>query len=415
MDRELSTRTRIASRLRGWLPGVLAIALAGAGLVWAIGLLEPTLKRDEIRTGRVERGPIEAVITGSGTVLPAAEQVVSSPIEARVIRVLRRPGAVLVAGEAILELDVSAPQLELERLEGELARNAAQRDELRLELEESLLDLDSQREIKALDVEEQEYLLVQRRELFEQGLVAESLLRQTETRVKRSRIELRALGDSIAKARDVATARLESLEASRRTLERERTQTRDRLERATTRTERDGVLTWVVSEEGAMVGRGEVIARIADLDLFRVEGVVSDVHASRLRTGQTVRVPIQGGTVLDGRIDRILPEIESGTVLFEVALDEPGHADLRANLRGDVLVVTESKPSVLTVKKGPYANGTGEREVFVVDDEAAVRRAVRFGLAGHERFEVLEGLEEGEEIILTDVADYLHLERVRLH
>jgi len=94
MDRELTTPDRRALRLRRWLPGLMVAVLAGGGLVWAIGLLEPNLKRDQVRIGKVQRGAIEAVISGSGTVQPAAEQVISSPIEARVIRVLKRPGAV---------------------------------------------------------------------------------------------------------------------------------------------------------------------------------------------------------------------------------------------------------------------------------------------------------------------------------
>ncbi|MEM7352325.1 MAG: HlyD family efflux transporter periplasmic adaptor subunit [Acidobacteriota bacterium] len=416
MDRELSRDDRVRMSLRRWLPGILLLAAAGGGLVWAIGLLEPSLQRRQIRTGRVERGPIEAVVTGSGTAQPAAEQVVSSPIESRVVRVLQRPGAVLEAGEAILELDVAASELSLEQLVGQIDQNQARREELELELQEALLDLESRREIKGLDVEELEYLLVQRRELFDQGLVAESLLRQTETQVKRARIELRALGDSIAKARQVQAARLANLDAARRTLERELQQAREQRAGATIRSERAGVLTSLTTDEGVTVARGQEVARVADLDRFRLEAVISDIHAGRLQPGQEVRAPITETTMLDGRVERILPAVESGTLRFWVALDDPGHTALRANLRTDVLIVTARKPSVLTLAKGPYANGTGEQEVFVVDsdDHLARRRTVRFGLAGYKRYEVLEGLDEGDEVILTDVTDYLHMPQVGL-
>ncbi len=414
MDRELSAQIRFRRHLRRWLPGLLLSVAVGGGLVWAIGWLEPSWDRSQVRTGRVVRGPIEAVISGSGTVQPATEQVISSPIEARVIRILRQPGAVLDAGEAILELDVAASALDLEQLEGEIAQNASGRNELELELEETLLDLESRREIKGLDVEELEYLLEQRRELFIQGLVAESLLRQTETQVKRAQIELRALGEVISKARQVAAARAENLAAGLHTLERRLEQARDQVRRATARSEQAGVLTVMNAIEGETVRQGEVVARIADLDHFRVGAVVSDVHAGRLEVGQRTRVPLTDSTMLDGRIARILPAIESGTVRFWVELDEPSHPQLRVNLRTDVLVVTTRKPSVLALAKGPYAAGTGERRVFVVEGEVARRRTVRFGLVGYDHYEVLEGLEEGNEVILSDVTDMIHFEEVAL-
>ncbi len=412
MDRELTTQTRVRRHLRRWLPGLFLSLAAGGGLVWAIGWLEPSLSRSQIRTGLVERGPIEAVIVGSGTVMPADEQVISSPIEARVMRVLQQPGAVLEAGDPILELDVTTSALALDQLEGEIAQNEAGRDELTLELDETLLALQSQREIKGLDVEELELLLEQRRELFTQGLVAESLLRQTETQVKRSRIELRTLGATIAKARQVAAARTANLTASLRTLERRREQAQAQVRRATARADRAGVLTVMTAIEGETVRQGEVVARIADLDHFRVEAIVSDVHAGRLEVSQRARVPITDEWMLDGHIERILPAIESGTVRFWVALDEPDHTRLRANLRTDVLVVTDHKPSVLALPKGPYVTGTGENQVFVVDGEGAKRRTVRFGLAGYNHYEVLEGLSEGDEVVLSDVADTIHFERV---
>jgi HlyD family secretion protein len=166
-----------------------------------------------------------------------------------------------------------------------------------------------------------------------------------------------------------------------------------------------------VPQEGATVQRGEVIARIADLDSFRVEGSVSDVHASSLHAGQTVRVMLDGRP-LAGRLSSIDPTIENGAVKFKVDLDDPRNPKLRNNLRMDVLVVTDSRPSTLRLPKGPFAQSGATEQVFVVQGDHAVRRDVRFGLSGYEFYEVLEGLDQGEEVILSDMKDYERLERV---
>src|SRR4029453_875007 len=107
--------------------------------------------------------------------------------------------------------------------------------------------------------------------------------------------------------------------------------------------------------EGALVRRGDVIARIADLTSFRVAATVSDVHAGRLRTGLPVVVRAND-LDLQGTVIEVFPTVENGVLRFTVALADPSHAGLRPSLRTDVLVVTDRKPRVLRVKRGPFAD-----------------------------------------------------------
>jgi HlyD family secretion protein len=158
---------------------------------------------------------------------------------------------------------------------------------------------------------------------------------------------------------------------------------------------------------------GEVVARIADLDSFRVEATVSDVHSSHLATGLPVRVMIDGQP-LTGRLANVYPTIENGAVRFAVDLDDARHPKLRNNLRADVLVVTASRANALRVPKGPFSGGGATETVFVIRGDRAVRRSVRFGVSGYDHLEVLDGLSEGEEVILSDMNDYEHLDQVSL-
>ena len=175
-----------------------------------------------------------------------------------------------------------------------------------------------------------------------------------------------------------------------------------------------GAITYPWKADGATVGTGEVLARIADLDSFRVEASVADAYASRLEVGRPVRVLIDDEP-LPGRVSGILPTIESGAVRFTVDLDEPSHPGLRHNLRVDVLVVTGFRADVLRAPRGPYIQGGGdEHQVFVVRGDRARRTDIRLGLIGHEFYEIVEGLEEGDEIVLSDMRDYLHAREVRV-
>ncbi|HEX5717611.1 MAG TPA: HlyD family efflux transporter periplasmic adaptor subunit [Thermoanaerobaculia bacterium] len=413
MDRELdqSFQRRRTGRRLAW--GAASLGLLVVVLVLLPGWLRPSLERDRIRTGKVDRGPIEGIVEASGTVIPAFEGVLSSPVDARVERILKRPGETVRAGDEILRLDTSQYRLALETIEDNLAKKVNEQEQIRLALDKSLRDLRGRIESSRLDAEAAEYRAEQNRKLRKDGLVSEQNLKASEVEAKKARIELSQLEESVEDERRSAQARVQGLALDLQTLHKERAGALRRLELASTRSDRVGVLTWVIPQEGATIRTGEVIARIADLDSFRVEATVSDVHSSSLAPGLPVRVMIDGQP-LSGRLANIYPTIENGAIKFAVDLDDARHPKLRNALRLDVLVVTASRTGALRVPKGPFSKGGAVEQVFVVEGDRAVRRNVRFGVTGYDHYEVLDGLAEGEEAILSDMSDYAHLEQVSL-
>src|SRR5215207_7802609 len=104
MDRPIDTPVRRRRLIRRIGMGTVIAGLVTLALFAVPRLLRPTVDRDRLRTARVEQGPIEATLTASGTVVPEVEQVIASPVDARVLRIRKRPGDVLQKGEAILDL-----------------------------------------------------------------------------------------------------------------------------------------------------------------------------------------------------------------------------------------------------------------------------------------------------------------------
>jgi HlyD family secretion protein len=178
------------------------------------------------------------------------------------------------------------------------------------------------------------------------------------------------------------------------------------------RADGDGILTSIINEQGATVRRGDIVARIADLSSYRVEGTISDVHAARLAAGMRVHV-ILDGTAIDGTIESVDPRIVSGVVKFFVALDQPSHPRLRNNQRVDLTIVTGNRSGTLVVRRGALAR-SDETHAFVVRGQTALRVPVRFGLAGRDRIEVLSGLRQGDEVVVSDVSEIEDVREVRL-
>ena len=413
MDRELTSAERRRNLLRRTTRVAVPLVLLAIVIAWLPGWLRPTLSRSRIRTAVVTLGPIDASITASGLIVPALERVISSPLDARVLRVLKRPGAALARGDAVVELDVSESILALQRAESDLLVTENQQQQTRLVYEKSLVDLDGRITIKTLELETRQAALESHRALASQGLLSQAELRQSELAVRQAEVELSQLRDERANAARATALQLEGLALARGTLERDLAERRRVLALATTEADRDGVLTWVVDEEGALVRRGDVLARIADLSSFRVDATVSDIHGDRVRPGLPVLVRTDDAP-LAGRITEVYPAVENGSIRFTVALEHASHPGLRPSLRADVQVITDRKARVLTVARGSQADGIGAVPVFVVRGSHAVRVPVTFGVSSFDQIEVLSGLAAGDEIITSDMRDYQHLEQVRL-
>ena len=158
---------------------------------------------------------------------------------------------------------------------------------------------------------------------------------------------------------------------------------------------------------------GDVIARIADLRTFRVDATASDIHAGTVAAGLPVNVVVNDST-LGGTISEVRPSVDNGVVRFTVALQEPSHRALRPNMRVVVQVVTGRKARTLTVRQGPFVSGGERGEAFVIRGDRAVKAAVAFGLRGGDDVEIVTGLLDGEEVIVSDMRDYLHIDELEV-
>jgi HlyD family secretion protein len=413
MDRPLDraiTRKKWAKRTAFSL-GAL-IGLFGL-FAWGPGFISPTLSRNRIRTDVVKVGPIEATITASGTVVPEFEEVLAAPLDARVVRILKKPGDIVRRGETIVELDLSDSFSAVKTIGDRLAIKENEQRQLHISLENTLIELRSLQEIKKLEVRSLELQNDQNRKLRAESLISDEELRKSEVQWERAVIELKRLDESIANAEKSTGVQLAGREIEMSILRQEK-QDKERLVKlATTQSDRDGVLTWVVQEVGSVIRQGQVIARIADLSSFRVEANLSDVHASRLSAGMPARVRVNE-TLLDGAITSILPTIKGGVMTVVVALKEKSDQRLRSNLRVDVYVVSGQKDKALKLKRGPAVPGEGNHHVFVIREDVAVRTPVSIGISSFEEAEIITGLLEGDEVVISDMADHAHRKEIRV-
>jgi len=407
MDRELDitiTRQNRRKRLRPIIAGLLLLLSV---LYLIRRALYPTVRLNEILTFPAERGDLIGTLTAIGVVVPEFEQLFTSPIESKIEKIRVPAGETVRADSSILELNISSASLSLAQLCDELDLKINRQVQLRLRLERLLVDLEAQCDIKKLEIE---YLLNQfnlQQRLFDIGVGTQEEYAKADLNLKIARRELTQLQKTISSEQKGLKADLRELELQI-AIQRKSIETLQRqIEAAAIRSDRDGVVTWVRDEIGAAVMPGERVARVADLASFKIQAKISDVHVARLIPGNPVIIRFEK-TDLDGTIASIEPTIQNGVVTFNVTLSPNNHPLLRPNLRVEVYVVTSSLRDIIRVKNGPFINGGGEQEIFVIGGGRAWRRTVLIGEMNYDWVEIRQGLQPGEIVIISNTREYLH-------
>ncbi len=392
--------------------GALAIAvmaLSVTAFVWLRQWLEPSLSWSQIRTALVEIGPVERTVTAAGIVVSASGQVVVSPAESRILKLLRRPGTSVRKGDPIMILDLGEADLGADRLAEELELNRTDLIQLGFDLETRLGELVTEEEILRLETENLHSKVLQGRDLLELGAVSRVYVREAERAEERLVAQRLQIEASRRAATEAADSRMQSLALERKMLERELTEARRRSDQAEIRADLDGVLAWILEEQGAAVYPGEVLARIVGQSSFRVDASLPAVHAYLVDQGQSAHVRLDDGEFLMGEVSRLSTDVDGETAL-EIGLADGSDPRLRSDMRVVVYVVVAQKEATLRLLRGPAIDGAkGGRDVFVLLGEVAVRRRIQIGLSVFDYCQVLAGLEEGEEVIISDTAEYLTL------
>jgi len=413
MDREIAQAVRTRRTTRRVIVGVIAAAAIIFCVAATVNWLRPSVRRSDLQIARVERGVVDATLQATGTVVPEIETVISSPVEARTLRIQHRAGDRLHAGDPILTLDTSATKLDLDKLNDAVAQKESAVVQARLKADEDIASASAALEQKRLDSDILQLKAVQNQRMHAEGLVSAQDELVAVTAKKKCDIEIAQLRDALARVRRTTQAQIAAVQLDLRTAQRERDQSERQLNLAMARSDQEGVLTWVMPEVGATVRKGDVLARVADLSAYRVVGTIPDVHISKLSAGMRAHVKLDDVTTIDGTISSIDPRIENGVAKFYVTLDQRAHPRLRNNLRVDVFPILGSRGNVLRLHRG--ALGQSEREdVYVVRGGTLVRTSVHWGLTGDELIQPIDGLREGDDVVISNMNDYQGIKELRL-
>jgi HlyD family secretion protein len=386
---------------------ISALLLAGACVsVWALNrVIRPSVASADIVVAQVRRGNVDNTIEAAGVVIPVHEEVVSSPGASRIARVHAKPGQQVRAGELLLELDDRTIRLALEALKEQLAQQDNRVVTLRLEMEQKLKQTASAIELLEIDLQAARVRHERNQKLRTSGIVSGEDLMTAELNVRRAGIGLRQQRELLVDTRRGTASAIAAAGLQQAILQKQIVQQEVLLAQTRVCAPFAGMLTFLVEEAGASVAAGQLVARVAELNNYRVEATLSDFHASLLASGQAVRI-VQNGASLDGTIHTVLPEIQNGTIKLLVDLARPHDAMLRNKMRVDVHVVTARRANVLVLDSVGAFNGRGAQEAFAVRDAVATKTMLTLGASDGRVVEVATGAREGDAFIVSSTSSF---------
>ncbi|MBQ9073397.1 MAG: HlyD family efflux transporter periplasmic adaptor subunit [Muribaculaceae bacterium] len=371
-----------------------------------IGASRPAVNRDNIKIATVDRGDIEPSVAASGIVVPSIEEMIICPINSQILEVLRQSGDEVEAGDPLLRLDTRNAQDEYQQSLDRLQLEQSQFERLKINNRTYLEDLEMKVKVSAMTLDRLEAELRNEQYLDSLGSGTHDKVNEAEFACETSRLELQQLrmqlnNERLIKAADEREKQIEINIATRNLAEIKRT-----LDDAAIRSPRKAIITYIVDEVGAQVSQGSKIAVVSDLSHFKINGSIADAYGNYVTAGGKVIVEI-GNINLSGTVGSVTPLSKDGAISFTVNLEDSSHNRLRSGLKVDIHVINSIKENVLRLPNAGYYVGPGTYTLFVqTSDDMLESRSVTLGECSHDKVEVIDGLNEGDKVVISDMKQF---------
>ncbi|MDR2920318.1 MAG: HlyD family efflux transporter periplasmic adaptor subunit [Tannerella sp.] len=413
MDREISKEVRRKEQRKQIIKIGGGIGIAIIVIAFLISIMQTSLNRKDLTISTVDQGIIEVSVSASGKVVPAFEEIITSPINSRIVEVYKRGGDVVDVGDPILKLDLQTAENEYNKLLDEQDMMRLQLEQLRLTNQSKLSEAEMKLKISRMTLNRKEVELRNERYLDSLGAGTTDKVLQVELDYNVSQLQLAEDEQKYINDKELAGADYKVKQLEYSIFQKNLTEMKRTLNDAEIRSPRKAILTYINNEIGAQVTQGNKVAVISDLSHFKIEGEIADTYGDRIAPGSKAVVKI-GSDKLNGTVSDVTPLSKNGVISFTVQLEESNHSRLRSGLKTDVYVMNAIKDDVLRIANASYYVGKGEYELFVVNGDQLLKRKVQLGDSNFEYVEVVNGLKAGDEVIVSDMNDYKEKNKLKI-
>ncbi|MEO6567484.1 MAG: efflux RND transporter periplasmic adaptor subunit [Opitutaceae bacterium] len=417
MDIKRPDQSKARLRRRILLGVIGTIVLTGITFTLArLKPAAPTVKRGEVWVDTVKRGPMVRQVRGSGTLVPEEIRWIPARTQGHVERIVLRPGAIVEADSVLLVL--SNPDVEQAAAGAESQLKAAEAELVNLEvqLRSGVLQAESAAARAQADYEQSKLKAEVNAELFKDGLVSKLEILLSAVTAQHAATANEIEKKRFAFSRESIAPQLAVKEAQVDRLRAEAKLRRDEVNALSVRAGMKGVLQVLPVEVGANVAPGANLARVADPTRLKAQVHIAETQAKDILIGQLAQIDTRNG-VVEGKVVRVDPSVQNGTVTVDVTLEGELPRGVRPDLSVDGVIELERLENVIYMGRPIFGQERSTIKIFKLDGEGvyAFRSPVQLGRSSVSTVEVVEGLQPGDRVILSDMSQYDANERVKLN
>lgn len=405
MDKEIPLTERRKELLKQLVKYGSIIGCVIILIIVVVRYISPSVNYRDLKISKVDNGTIEVSIGATGKVIPLTEEIIITPINSKILEVYKNPGEKVIKGEAILQLELTSIETEYQQKLDEREMKKSKLIQLQVNSNSRLSELRMQKQIKEMQLRQIYTELKNEHYLDSIGASTADKIRQAELNYEVAKLELEQLSNRIGNESKNEEAEIKVQQLDLSIFDKSLSEIKRLMKDARILSPLDATLTYVNNEIGSQVGSGSQIAIVSDLTQFKLNAEIADSYADYVTPGSKAVVKI-GDEELEGTILNVIPSSKNGIVNFTVMFKEPNHPRLRSGLKTDVFVMVGVKDKVLRIPNGSYFSGKNTYVLWVMKGSKAVQREVQLGESSYNYVEVIKGLEEGEEVILSGLEGY---------
>jgi HlyD family secretion protein len=396
--------------------------VAGLGLIAVTVLLArlkpavPSVDKSLVWIDTVKRGPMLRQVHGPGTLVPVDIRWIAARTQGRVERIVLLPGAKVEPESVIMVL--SNPDVTQAAIDAESQLNAGEAEyvNLKVTVQGTVLQSESDAATAKAQFEVARLQAQVDEALFKDGLVSELNVRRSEVSAEQADTLNSISQKKYAFAKDSVEPQLAVKQAEVDRLRAQAALKRAEADALNVTAGMKGILQVVPVEVGAQVQPGTNLARVADPTRLKAEIQIAETQAKDVLIGQSADVDTRNG-IAHGTVSRVAPSVTNGTVTIDVALPGDLPQGARPDLSVDGVVELEHLSDVVYVGRPAFGQEHSTTGIFVLDSDGvyATKAQVQLGRSSVSTIEIVQGLQPGDKVILSDMSQWDSHDRIKLN
>ena len=401
---------------------LLAAGAATVVLLITLGLSRlkpaaPSVEKGTLWVDTVHRGPMLRQVRGPGSLVVESEgtRILSAGTDARVERLVILPGAQVQPGTLLIEMSNTELSRDALDAEQQLKAGLADMTSTRIRVQRETLDQKAAAATVQSDFTQAQLQAETNEGLFKEGLIAEITLKLSRVRAEELATRNELEKQRLAVAEDSARAQIEAQEAHVEQLRALAQLKRTQMDALNVRAGIPGVLQEVTVQVGQRVTPGTALAKVVQPNKLKAQLKIAETQAKDIEIGQPASIDTRNG-IVEGKVSRVDPSSQNGTVTVDVALDGELPKGARPDLSVDGTIELDRLTDVLFVGRPAFGQEKSLVGLFRVneDGDEATRVKVKLGKSSVNTVEIVEGLKPGDKVILSDMSAWDAYDRVRL-